>query len=50
MWPGFDHRPIRRDDLRADYEFLPPKFFDILIEKLKQLIDEGEVRRTRRDE
>ena len=49
-WPGFDLRPIARDENRVDYGFLPPRFFDSVIEKLTRLINEGEVEQTSRDE
>ena len=49
-WPGFDLRPIRRDETRIDYGLLPPKFFDRLIEKLKELRTQGKVAGASRDE
>lgn len=33
-WPGYDLRPISREDDRVCYGFLPPKLFARLIEKL----------------
>ena len=50
IWPGFDLRPIGRDDTRVDHGFLPPRFFDALIEKFTQLDEEGAVERVSRDE
>ena len=49
-WPGFDLRPIRRGETRIDYGLLPPKFFDRLIEKFKELRSQGKVERASRDE
>ena len=49
-WPGFDLRPIRRDEARIDYGLLPPKFFDRLIEKFKELRSQGKVAGASRDE
>ncbi|MHB1541862.1 MAG: growth inhibitor PemK [Steroidobacteraceae bacterium] len=49
-WPGFDLRPFRRDDTRIDYGMLPPKFFDGLIEKFKELRPQGKVAGASRDE
>src|SRR5215469_4139403 len=36
-WPGFDLRPIARNESRVDYGLLPPKFFQQLIAKFKEL-------------
>lgn len=49
-WPGFDLRPIKSKDGRADYGFLPPKFFDQLIARIQELEKEDNVARTSRDE
>lgn len=49
-WPGFDLRPIRRDETRIDYGLLPPKFFDRLIKKFKELRSQGKVSGASRDE
>ena len=49
-WPGFDLRPIRRGETRIDYGLLPPKFFDSLIEKFKELRSQGKVAGASRDE
>ncbi|HUA24359.1 MAG TPA: hypothetical protein VMA54_09605 [Steroidobacteraceae bacterium] len=49
-WPGFDLRPIRRGETRIDYGLLPPKFFDRLIEKFKELRSQGKVAGASRDE
>lgn len=49
-WPGFDLRPIRRDETRIDYGLLPPKFFDRLIDKFKELRSRGKVAGASRDE
>jgi hypothetical protein len=49
-WPGFDLRPIRRDQTRIDYGLLPPRFFDRLIEKFKELRSQGRVAGASRDE
>jgi hypothetical protein len=48
-WPGFDLRPIRRGAARVDYGFLPPRFFDRLIEKFKEIENAGKVQQTSRD-
>ena len=49
-WPGFDLRPIKGGDGRVDFGFLPPRFFDSLIEKIKQLRREGNLKQITRDE
>lgn len=49
-WPGFDLRPIKSKGGRADYGFLPPRFFDQLIERIQELEKEDDVTRTSRDE
>ena len=49
-WPGFDLRPIKRGETRIDYGLLPPKFFDRLIEKFKELRSQGKVAGASRDE
>ena len=49
-WPGFDLRPIRRGETRIDYGLLPPRFFDRLIEKFKELRSQGKVAGASRDE
>jgi mRNA-degrading endonuclease toxin of MazEF toxin-antitoxin module len=37
-WPGFDLRPIKGDDVRIDYGFLPPRLFRRLIEKFAEKV------------
>jgi hypothetical protein len=49
-WPGFDLRPIKNAGGRVEYGFLPPKLFDRLIEKFKELESQGKVDRASRDE
>jgi hypothetical protein len=49
-WPGFDLRPIRNGDGRVDYGFLPPKLFDRLIEKFRDLESKGKVNHASREE
>lgn len=49
-WPGFDLRPIGRDESRVDYGLLPPKFFEQLIAKFKELRAHRKVAGTSRDE
>jgi hypothetical protein len=49
-WPGFDLRPIKHGDGRIDYGFLPPKLFDRLIEKFKDLESKDKVDRASREE
>lgn len=49
-WPGFDLRPIKNGDGRIDYGYLPPKLFDRIIEKFKELESKGKVDRASRDE
>lgn len=49
-WPGFDLRPIKGDDGRIDYGFLPPKLFQRLIEKFTELESQGRVGYAPRDE
>lgn len=49
IWPGFDLRPIRRDESRVDYGLLPPKFFEQLIAKFKELRSQRTIAGTSRD-
>ena len=49
-WPGYDLRPISRDDRRIDYGLLPPRLFDLLIAKFAELDEQGKVHRTSRDD
>jgi hypothetical protein len=49
-WPGYDLRPIRGRDGHVDYGFLPPRFFDQLIERIRLLDEQGAIARTPRDE
>jgi hypothetical protein len=49
-WPGFDLRPIKRDETRVDYGLLPPRFFDQLIAKFTELRAHGKVAAASRDE
>jgi hypothetical protein len=48
-WPGFDLRPIKRRDGRIDYGFLPPKLFDRLIERVRQIEQSVRIAAVRRD-
>jgi hypothetical protein len=36
-WPGFDLRTIRRGERRVHYGFLPPKLFDQIIARFREL-------------
>ena len=49
-WPGFDLRPIKKGDSRVDYGLLPPKLFERLIEKFRELRAQGKVVGASRDE
>ena len=49
-WPGFDLRPIKNRNGRVDYGYLPPRFFDHLIEQIRELDGQGGVGGTSRDE
>lgn len=49
-WLRFDLRPIKGRDGRIDYGFLPPKLFDSLIGRIKQLDREGKLDSVSRDE
>jgi hypothetical protein len=49
-WPGFDLRPIKKGDSRVDYGLLPPKLFERLIEKFRELRAQGKVAGASRDE
>ncbi len=49
-WPGFDLRPIKHRHGRVDYGYLPPRFFDRLIERIRELDGESDLVRTSRDE
>lgn len=50
VWGSTDLRPIRRGETRIDYGLLPPKLFDRLIEKFKELRSQGKVEGASRDE
>jgi hypothetical protein len=49
-WPGYDIRPISRDNPRIDYGFLPPKFFKTLIAKISELREKQKIETTNRDD
>jgi hypothetical protein len=49
-WPGFDLRPIRRSGGRIDYGLLPPKFFDRLIGRFREMRDQGKISGASRDD
>jgi hypothetical protein len=49
-WPGFDLRPIKKGDSRVDYGLLPPKLFERLIAKFRELRDQGKVAGASRDD
>jgi hypothetical protein len=49
-WPGFDLRPIKKGDSRVDYGLLPPKLFERLIEKFRELRAQGKVAGASRDD
>ena len=49
-WPGFDLRPIKKGDSRVDYGLLPPKLFERLIAKFRELRAQGKVAGASRDE
>jgi hypothetical protein len=50
VWPGFDLRPVKGGDGRVDYGLLPPRFFQLLIERFVELESQEKVGRARRDE
>ena len=47
---GFDLRPIKKGDSRVDYGLLPPKLFERLIAKFRELRAQGKVAGASRDE
>ena len=49
VWPGFDLRPIPRSRDRFDYGFLPPRLFDQLMVKLRQVWRAGQGKAIPRD-
>ena len=49
-WPGFDLRPIKKGQSRVDYGLLPPKLFERLIAKFRELRAQGKVAGASRDE
>jgi hypothetical protein len=49
-WPGFDLRPIKKGDSRVDYGLLPPKLFERLIAKFRELRAQGKVAGASRDD
>jgi hypothetical protein len=49
-WPGFDLRPIMKGESRDDYGLLPPKLFERLIAKFRELRAQGKVAGSSRDE
>jgi mRNA-degrading endonuclease toxin of MazEF toxin-antitoxin module len=48
-WPGFDLRPIALSPTEFAYGFLPPRLFDTLIIRLRQVWSERRGKATRRD-
>jgi hypothetical protein len=48
-WPGFDLRPIPRSPDLFAYGFLPPRLFDSLTTKLRDVWNKGQGRATPRD-
>jgi hypothetical protein len=48
-WPGFDLRPIKSRNRRVDYAYSPPRFFDELIDRIRELDGQGDLARTSRD-
>jgi hypothetical protein len=49
VWPGFDLRPLPWDGDRPDYGFLPPRFFDLLRDRLIAAFDDRRVGTVARD-
>lgn len=37
VWPGLDLRPIRRGEAQVHYGWLPPRLFDQVIAKFREL-------------
>jgi hypothetical protein len=48
VWPGYDLRKVRNTD-RYDYGFLPPRFFDQILNAFKIWHDGNKARLTARD-
>jgi hypothetical protein len=48
-WPGFDLRPIPRSRASFAYGFIPPRLFDSLMTKLRDVWNKGHGRATPRD-
>jgi hypothetical protein len=48
-WPGFDLRPIALSPMEFAYGFLPPRLFDTLMLRLRQVWSQRRGKATRRD-
>lgn len=48
-WPGYDLRPIPGTEGKYDYGFLPPKFFNEIVGRIKMLRESDRVATTLRD-
>ncbi len=49
-WPGYDLRPVPDMAGRYGYGFLPPRFFQSIIERFKELRKKRQVAVTSRDD
>jgi hypothetical protein len=49
VWPGFDLRPVPPSQARFAYGFLPPRLFNALLAKLREVWGAGDGKITSRD-
>jgi PemK-like, MazF-like toxin of type II toxin-antitoxin system len=49
LWPGFDLRPIRGAKSRFTYGFLPPRYFDAVLERFRLIWYRGQGKAVSRD-
>ena len=49
-WPGYDLRQIPEQPGRYDYGLLPPRFFEMIVERFTKLRQAGRISETTRDD
>ena len=49
LWPGYDLRPIKEDNSRFDYGFLPPRLFSELVQRFVAIWTAGQGKTIKRD-
>jgi hypothetical protein len=49
-WPGYDLRQIPEQSGRYDYGLLPPRFFEMIVQRFTELRQAGRIAETSRDD